>query len=146
MGIILLRIVRKPHPVTAMSNQAEQYDSNNKSKRNIESEPDTESKPDTKSNYDLDPHMHIGPPPFLRNTNIGNRLSFKQYMAITAVYSVGKSLLDTWNSSSQAQEHRHRREAEEREREEREAQEAAKERERRERKRQEALERLMQDL
>ncbi|KAG7403509.1 Interferon-inducible GTPase 1 [Fusarium oxysporum f. sp. raphani] len=75
-----------------------------------------------------------------------NGPSFKQWVAMSAAYSVGKSVLDSWNSSSQARERRRRREAEERERREREAREAAEERERRERERREALERLMQDL
>ncbi|EXM12782.1 hypothetical protein FOTG_18738 [Fusarium oxysporum f. sp. vasinfectum 25433] len=72
--------------------------------------------------------------------NMDNGPSFKQYMAMTAAYSIGKSLLDTWNSSSQARERRRRREAEEREREEREAREAAEEREREEREAREAAE------
>ncbi|EWY84330.1 hypothetical protein FOYG_14082 [Fusarium oxysporum NRRL 32931] len=129
-----------------MSNQSEQHDSDTESNHDSGSAPTNTSSPESHSDstYDSNLRIHIGSPSFLRNMNMDN--GFKQWVAMSAAYSVGISAWNSWNSSSQARERRRRREAEEREREEREAREAGEERERRESERREALERLMQDL
>ncbi|KAF5978830.1 hypothetical protein FCOIX_5632 [Fusarium coicis] len=132
-----------------MKNQADQGGSDTESHRGSGSRSapgntsNSESYSDS-SNSNL--RVNIATPPFAGYMTVNDRASFKQYLAVTAAYSIGKSLLDTWNSSAQARERRRRREAEQREIEAREAREAAEERERRERVRREALERLMQDF
>lgn len=96
---------------------------------------DSDSGPDSGSNW----RLHIGVPPSLRNIDLERGPSLGQYVAMSAAYSLGRSIWDTWQSNSEARERRRWREARRRQRE-------AEERERRERERRESLERLMRDL